>query len=71
MKWFKEIYQLIINVFERSNAEEKYTFRIYQGGAVPSNNVRIVNIDGWDVEACGGTHVNKTGEIGLNKNSKN
>jgi alanyl-tRNA synthetase len=56
-----------INVFERSNAEEKYTFRIYQGGAVPSNQVRIVNIDGWDVEACGGTHVNKTGEIGLIK----
>ena len=56
-----------INVFERSNAEEKYTFRIYQGGAVPSNHVRIVNIDGWDVEACGGTHVSKTGEIGLIK----
>ena len=56
-----------IDVFERSNAEEKYTFRIYQGGAVPSNHVRIVNIDGWDVEACGGTHVNKTGEIGLIK----
>jgi alanyl-tRNA synthetase len=56
-----------INVFERSNAEEKYTFRIYQGGAVPSNHVRIVNIEGWDVEACGGTHVSKTGEIGLIK----
>lgn len=56
-----------INVFERSNAEEKYTFRIYQGGAVPSNQVRIVNINGWDVEACGGTHVNKTGDIGLIK----
>jgi alanyl-tRNA synthetase len=56
-----------ISVFERSNAEQKYTFRIYQGGAVPSNQVRIVNIDGWDVEACGGTHVNKTGEIGLIK----
>jgi alanyl-tRNA synthetase len=58
---------IIIKVFERSDAEERYTFRIYQGGAVPSNNVRIVNIDGWDVEACGGTHVNKTGEIGLIK----
>lgn len=56
-----------INVFERSDAEEKYTFRIYQGGAVPSNQVRIVNINGWDVEACGGTHVNKTGEIGIIK----
>lgn len=58
---------IIINIQERSDAESRYTFRIYQGGAVPSNNVRIVNIDGWDVEACGGTHVNKTGEIGLIK----
>jgi alanyl-tRNA synthetase len=58
---------IIINFHERSDAESRYTFRIYQGGAVPSNNVRIVNIDGWDVEACGGTHVNKTGEIGLIK----
>jgi alanyl-tRNA synthetase len=58
---------ILINVFERSDAEKRYTFRIYQGGTVPSNNVRIVNIDGWDVEACGGTHVNKTGEIGLIK----
>ena len=58
---------IIINIHERSDAESRYTFRIYQGGAVPSNNVRIVNIDGWDVEACGGTHVNKTGEIGLIK----
>jgi alanyl-tRNA synthetase len=58
---------ILINVFERSDAEKRYTFRIYQGGAVPSKNVRIVNIDGWDVEACGGTHVNKTGEIGLIK----
>jgi alanyl-tRNA synthetase len=56
-----------INIYERSDAESQYTFRIYQGGAVPSNNVRIVNINGWDVEACGGTHVNKTGEIGLIK----
>ena len=58
---------IIINIQERSDAESRYTFRIYQGGAVPSNNVRIVNIEGWDVEACGGTHVNKTGEIGLIK----
>ena len=58
---------ILINVFERSDAENRYSFRIYQGGAVPSNNVRIVNIDGWDIEACGGTHVNKTGEIGLIK----
>ena len=58
---------ITIKVFERSDAEDRYTFRIYQGGAVPSNNVRIVNIDGWDVEACGGTHVKRTGEIGVIK----
>ncbi len=56
-----------IKTFERGNAEQKYSFRIYQGGIVPSNSVRIVNIEKWDVEACGGTHVRRTGEIGLIK----
>lgn len=56
-----------INNFERGDAEQKYSFRIYQGGVVPSNNVRIVNIKDWDIEACGGTHVRNTGEIGLLK----
>jgi len=37
---------------------------IYQGGAVPGNNLRIVNIPGYDVEACGGTHLNNTSEVG-------
>jgi len=38
---------------------------IYQGGAVPGKNLRIVSIgDGLDVEACGGTHLHSTGEIG-------
>ena len=58
---------VMINVYDRGDAEQKYTFRIYQGGVVPTSNVRIVNIKGWDIEACGGTHVNKTGEIGLIK----
>ncbi len=56
-----------INAFERGIAEQNYGFRIYQGGVVPSNNVRIVNIGGLDIEACGGTHVFNTGEIGLIK----
>ena len=29
-----------------------------------SDTVRIVEIDGWDVSACGGTHVRSTAEIG-------
>jgi len=27
--------------------------------------LRIIDIEGWDVSACGGTHVTHTGEIGL------
>ena len=56
-----------INTEERVEANTEYSFRIYQGGAVPSANVRIVNIENWDIEACGGTHVNKTGQLGLIK----
>jgi alanyl-tRNA synthetase len=56
-----------INIFDRGIAEQDYGFRIYQGGVVPSNNVRIVNIGDADIEACGGTHVFNTGEIGFIK----
>jgi alanyl-tRNA synthetase len=56
-----------IKFYDRGEAEQKYTFRIYQGGVVPTSNVRIVNIDNWDIEACGGTHVRSTGEIGMVK----
>lgn len=61
---------IIIKTYNRGDAEQNYTFRIYQGGVIPSNNIRIVNINNWDIEACGGTHVNKTGEIGLIKITK-
>jgi alanyl-tRNA synthetase len=56
-----------IQVLPRTIAEKEYGFRIYQGGAVPGKELRIVKIDGFDAEACGGLHVNKTGDIGLVK----
>jgi len=58
---------VMINWHSRGMAEQNYGFRIYQGGVVPTNDVRIVNIGGLDIEACGGTHVFNTGELGLIK----
>lgn len=54
-------------VLDRTSAEKKYGFSIYQGGAIPGKMIRIIDIPGVDVEACAGTHVNNTGEIGLIK----
>jgi len=51
----------------RNEAEKTYGFRLYQGGFVPGKNIRIVNMQGIDVEACSGIHVNRTGDIGLLK----
>ncbi|MBI2550141.1 alanine--tRNA ligase [Candidatus Woesearchaeota archaeon] len=48
----------------RTEAEQKYGFSIYQGGVVPGKLLRIVDVEGLDVEACGGTHLNHTGEVG-------
>ena len=56
-----------IKEYDRGESEQKFSFRIYQGGVVPSNKVRIVKISEFDIEACGGTHVNRTGELGLIK----
>ncbi len=53
--------------FAREKAEAKYGFRLYQGGPVPGAKVRVVRIPGWDVEACGGTHCKRTGELGVFK----
>ncbi|MBT4697206.1 alanine--tRNA ligase, partial [Candidatus Woesearchaeota archaeon] len=47
----------------RDEAERKYGLEIYQGGAVPGQEIRIVEIPEIDVEACGGTHLNSTKEI--------
>ncbi|MEM2929543.1 MAG: alanine--tRNA ligase [Thermoproteota archaeon] len=56
-----------VQVLPRAIAEKEYGFRIYQGGAVPGKELRIIKIDGFDAEACGGLHVNKTGDVGLVK----
>jgi alanyl-tRNA synthetase len=51
-----------INVLElpKSEAEQEYGFRIYQGGAPPGNTIRLIDIEDLDIEACGGTHLTRT-----------
>ncbi len=48
----------------RDQAERLYGMSIYQGGAVPGRVLRIIDIEGTDAEACGGTHLRRTGEAG-------
>ncbi|MBN2095492.1 MAG: alanine--tRNA ligase [Candidatus Aenigmarchaeota archaeon] len=60
----------------RTDAEQKYGFEIYQGGAVPGKEIRTIRIgqlkeggadkiDDWDAEACGGLHLKNTREAEL------
>jgi alanyl-tRNA synthetase len=48
---------------ERTQAEQQFGFTLYQGGVPPGREIRILQV-GDDVEACGGTHVQQTGDIG-------
>ncbi len=55
-------------LMDRKEAEGKYGFVLYQGGASPGERVRVVKIPEnggvFDVEACGGTHLDNTEEVG-------
>jgi alanyl-tRNA synthetase len=49
---------------DRNEAEAKYGFVLYQGGVVPGAKLRVVEIEGWNTQACAGTHCSRTGEVG-------
>lgn len=51
-------------VMLRKEAERKYGFRIYQGGVVPTKDLRIISVGNIDIEACGGTHTDSSKEVG-------
>jgi alanyl-tRNA synthetase len=50
----------------RSEAEKLFGFELYQGGVPPGKQIRVVRV-GSDIEACAGTHVTNTGQIGAIK----
>ena len=49
---------------DKAEAELEFGFSLYQGGIVPGNSLRVVNIEGVDTEACCGTHADNTSEVG-------
>jgi alanyl-tRNA synthetase len=55
-----------ISVEDRTKAEQKYGFSLYQGGVPPGREIRVVKVAG-DIEACAGTHCRNTGEVGVIK----
>lgn len=65
--YVKENLPVNIKWYDRTDAEIKYGFKLYQGGVVPGKDIRVVQIPGVDVEACAGTHVQTTGDIGIIK----
>jgi alanyl-tRNA synthetase len=50
----------------RHEAEEEYGFDLYQGGIPAGQNIRLIHV-AEDVQACGGTHVRRTGDVGTIK----
>lgn len=63
-KIVREGIQTKLKFYPRTEAEQKFGMRIYQGGVVPGKELRIVEIPEVDVECCGGTHLHNTKEAG-------
>jgi alanyl-tRNA synthetase len=51
---------------DRQEAEAEHGFDLYQGGVPTGEQIRLIHV-AEDVQACGGTHVSRTGEIGAIK----
>jgi alanyl-tRNA synthetase len=49
---------------DRKDADKKYGFDLYQGGAPKGSSIRILRIADHDIQACGGTHHDEPGQIG-------
>lgn len=49
---------------DRKDADRKFGFDLYQGGAPKGSEIRILRISDHDIQACGGTHHDEPGRIG-------
>ena len=49
---------------DRKDADRKFGFDLYQGGAPKGSDIRILRISDHDIQACGGTHHDEPGRIG-------
>lgn len=62
-----------VEILERTKAEQKYGFRVYQGGSVPEKYLRIQRIFDLDnktvldAQACSGTHLTNLSQLGVIK----
>ncbi|MFH1447860.1 MAG: alanine--tRNA ligase [Candidatus Micrarchaeota archaeon] len=65
--YVRECHPISKKTMDRGKAEKTYGFILYQGGASPGKRIKVIDIDGIDIEACGGLHVDNTGQIGLIK----
>ena len=50
-------------VLDRAEADMQFGFELYQGGPPKHSQIRIIKIGDHDVQACGGTHHDNTGEV--------
>jgi alanyl-tRNA synthetase len=63
----QKCHQITKGFMPKDEAEKKFGFNLYQGGVVPGNELRVVDIAGTDTEACCGTHADNTAEVGTIK----
>jgi len=61
----QDIEQTEKSMLSRKDADATHGFDLYQGGAPKGDRIRILKIGSHDTQACGGTHHDFPGQIGL------
>lgn len=67
LKYITDGRTVTVRNIEWNKALSQYGFRLFEGGVPDGKTIRVVEIQGVDVEGCGGTHLKNTSEIGFLK----